>query len=92
MDYGAALKKQHGNPNRQSRHYAKQSKFEGSLRQVRGSLIRALTAQPSQTYEELTQYAQADPTLFEKALTALIREGFVAEQDSIYTINQAETK
>ncbi len=92
MDYGVALKKQHGNPNRQSRHYAKQSKFEGSVRQVRGSLIRALTAQPSQTYEELTQYAQADPTLFEKALTALIREGFVAEQDSIYTINQAGTK
>ena len=32
MDYGADLKKKVGNPNRKSRHYAKQSKFEGSGR------------------------------------------------------------
>ncbi len=88
MDYGAALKKRYGNLNRQSRHYAKQSKFEGSVRQVRGSLIRALTAQPAQTYEELAQYVQTGSNLFGKALTALMREGFVSERDGVYTIDQ----
>lgn len=43
MDYGAYLKKMHGNLNRQAKSYAKQSKFLGSDRQLRGSIIRALT-------------------------------------------------
>ncbi len=40
MDYGAMLKTSHPNPSRKSAHYAKQSKFEGSNRQIRGALVR----------------------------------------------------
>lgn len=40
MDYGTYLATYISNPNRQSRHYAIQSKFEGSDRQVRGRLLR----------------------------------------------------
>lgn len=40
MDYGAMLGKNRENPNRKSKHYAKQSKFEGSRRQLRGKLMR----------------------------------------------------
>ncbi len=42
MDYGAMLAKKVENPNRKSAHYAKQSRFEGSDRQVRGRILKLL--------------------------------------------------
>jgi len=42
MDYGAWLKKQVPNPSRRSRHHARQSSFEGSRRQKRARLLRAV--------------------------------------------------
>lgn len=44
MDYGTALAASVPNPNRRSRHYTRQSKFEGSRRQLRGQVLRALLA------------------------------------------------
>ena len=44
MDYGAMLAKTVPNPNRRSKHYTKQSKFEGSHRQLRGEVLRLLLA------------------------------------------------
>ncbi len=46
MDYGSALKLQHSNPSRRSQGYKKQSGFEGSRRQLRGSIIRLLKDGP----------------------------------------------
>lgn len=43
MDYGVMLKKTMPNPSRKSAHYTKQSKFEGSDRQIRGKIIALLT-------------------------------------------------
>jgi A/G-specific adenine glycosylase len=43
MDYGVMLKKTLPNPSRKSKHHQKQSKFEGSDRQVRGKIIKLLT-------------------------------------------------
>ena len=40
MDYGSTLSKTTINPNRRSQHYSKQSKFEGSSRQLRGEVLR----------------------------------------------------
>lgn len=43
MDYGATLPKiLRQNPNTQSKHYAKQSKFKGSDRELRGKILRLL--------------------------------------------------
>ena len=42
MDYGSWLAGQTPNPNRRSRHYVRQSKFEGSDRQLRGKILRAM--------------------------------------------------
>ena len=42
MDYGTMLKKKHKNPSRNSAHYVKQSRFEGSRRQVRGAILKTL--------------------------------------------------
>lgn len=42
MDYGTYLKTEVGNVSRSSRHYAKQSRFQGSRRQVRGLVLKML--------------------------------------------------
>lgn len=42
MDYGSWLAKRVPNPNKKSRHYTRQSSFEGSSRQVRGRILREL--------------------------------------------------
>ncbi len=42
MDYGAWMGKQGANANTRSKHYSKQSKFEGSHRQLRGKLLRLI--------------------------------------------------
>lgn len=46
MDYGADLAKRVPNPNRRSKHYARQSAFEGSARQIRGEVLRQLLEAP----------------------------------------------
>lgn len=53
MDYGVHLKQKLPRINAASKHYTKQSKFEGSKRQVRGMIIKILTACKSTTWDEL---------------------------------------
>jgi A/G-specific adenine glycosylase len=43
MDYGVYLKKELKINNKKSKHYSRQSKFQGSRRQVRGAIIRILS-------------------------------------------------
>jgi len=54
MDYGVYLKKMFPNPSRRSKHHAVQSKFEGSDRQIRGAIIRALIERPALSEKELS--------------------------------------
>ncbi len=42
MDYGTWLTTWVPNPNRRSRHYVRQARFEGSDRQLRGRILRAM--------------------------------------------------
>lgn len=60
MDYGACLKRTHGNINSKSKHYIKQSKFKGSDREIRGAILRLLAAskplQQALLVEQLTQF------------------------------------
>lgn len=46
MDYGTHLKATVGNLSRQSKHYTKQSKFQGSKRQIRGQVLKVLLEKP----------------------------------------------
>ncbi len=76
MDYGTHLKQTRGNNISQSRHYAKQSTFEGSRRQVRGKILKALVTGPL-PLEELG--AIVDDERLESVVTDLTREGFVEQ-------------
>lgn len=53
MDYGRDALKHIPNPNRKSKHYAKQSRFEGSSRYVRAKIISYLLTNKKATEEEL---------------------------------------
>lgn len=84
MDYGTHLKKVAGGRLNQSRHYRKQAPLRGSLREMRGRIIRALTAGPY-TDDELRLSVQADER-YEPALAALIKEGLIRRTGSIYSL------
>jgi A/G-specific adenine glycosylase len=52
LDYGAHLKRTEPNPSRRSAHHTLQSRFEGSRRQKRAWLLRAVMADPGLAAEE----------------------------------------
>lgn len=77
MDYGVALKEQHTNPGRRSAHYTRQSPFEGSLRQVRGKIIKTVVAKPGLTETALVRAIGRDTKVVRQALEQLRQEGFI---------------
>lgn len=83
MDYGTHLKQTVGSSNHLSKNYTRQSKFEGSLRQIRGKVMRRL-AQGSQTHAQLVKYI-ADPRL-QRVLADLVREQLVAKSANGYRL------
>lgn len=84
MDYGAYLKSQGIRLNAKSAHYTKQSVFKGSLREVRGALLREVAKKP------LTEQALAalpfPATLKKKALTALSHEGMLEQKKNKWVL------
>jgi A/G-specific adenine glycosylase len=87
MDYGVTLKKNTVNPNRHSAHYTKQSRFEGSFRQKRGALVRALISGPA-NIRELTARTGMEATALYEALAALEKDALVAEREGVYQIGE----
>ncbi len=87
MDYGAELKKKIENPNRKSRHYAKQSAFEGSERQARGAIVRYLATRGNATLDDVASVERIDRARLDKAARSLVAEGLVAERDGVYRIS-----
>ena len=79
MDYGVHIKKLHKNPARRSSSYVHQSKFEGSLRQVRGVILRELHT-GSKPEQKLYSLIRANKRIVQKALAGLARDGLVAKE------------
>jgi A/G-specific adenine glycosylase len=86
MDYGSYLKKQGAASLDKSAHYKKQSVLEGSVRQVRGHIIRALT-KSAMSEAELREEVVADER-FEKALTSVIKDGLVSVSGNQYHLTK----
>jgi A/G-specific adenine glycosylase len=86
MDYGAELKKVTVNPNRRSAHYTKQSKFEGSLRQVRGAIVKTLAKEGAATIEALQSKTGFTYERLTQALEKLHHDSMVAESEGEYKI------
>jgi A/G-specific adenine glycosylase len=77
MDYGSFLKQTVGNPNQRSQAYTKQSRFEGSRRQIRGQIIKLLGAQPL-TLAKLRQ--QIPDERLPAVINELLGEGLIARR------------
>jgi len=75
MDYGTFLKKAHANPARRSSHHQRQSPFEGSVRQVRGAILRLILEKV-----QLSEPALIETLPFESGLVAEILEKLEREQ------------
>lgn len=86
MDYGAYLKREHPNPGRRSRHHQRQSRFEGSNRQLRSRMLRAVMEQPGVTRAELLQLLGCEDEALAKNLAGLEQEGFITERHSGYAV------
>ncbi|HOB18695.1 MAG TPA: A/G-specific adenine glycosylase [Candidatus Methanoculleus thermohydrogenotrophicum] len=85
MDYGTVLKKRTANPNRRSASYTRQSRFEGSDRQIRGKILALVLEEGSVTEEEVTARVSRDTVRVRRILEDLKREGFIAESGGTYT-------
>jgi len=81
MDYGAALKRRLGNPNRRSAQYAKQSPFADSPRRIRGEILKALCSGP-RSKDELAAAIPFARERVEAALLELEAEGFITLRGS----------
>ena len=83
-DYGAMLKSKGINPINKSKMYNKQSKFQGSDRQIRGAIIRQLINHKNPSLEQvcnaLKKSLEAQPERIEKIMQALINEELVAQK------------
>lgn len=76
MDYGSHLKQKGIKLNNRSKHYTKQKKFEGSYRQLRGAVLRALLIKPH-TIDELIDMAQRKHSDVARVVANLSGEGMV---------------
>ncbi len=86
MDYGAYLKKEFGSINSQSKHYAKQSKFSGSDRQIRGALVRMLaeSKRPVSRIAILKKLSHLEDIRIDSQLEKLQAEGMVTKTKQSY--------
>ncbi|KAF5044257.1 Endonuclease III [anaerobic digester metagenome] len=85
MDYGTVLKKRTANPNRRSASYSRQSRFEGSDRQIRGRILALVLEEGTVTEREVILRLCEEPGRVKRILGDLAREGFVAESEGTYT-------
>ena len=86
MDYGAMLKREHGNPNLRSAHYSRQSPFENSNRQVRGAILKILVAEAPLSTARIVQKSGMDAERVKKNLGQMEREGFIQKKGRTYVV------
>lgn len=79
MDYGTYLKSQKKGSIRKSTQYKKQSAFKGSLREMRGMIIRMLQHGPM----SIESIAERYDARFLPALEGLVRDGLVEQHESV---------
>jgi A/G-specific adenine glycosylase len=87
MDYGVFLKARKINPSRKSAHYNKQSKFEGSDRQIRAKIVKLITEKEMVTHHDILQIINQDVMRVEKIIDKLVAEQFIKKSvNDIYLI------
>ncbi|MDD3694296.1 MAG: A/G-specific adenine glycosylase [Candidatus Pacebacteria bacterium] len=87
MDYGASLPKTlKQNPNKQSKHYSRQSSFKGSDREIRGKILDFLLKEKTLSQKKLFVKLGEEGGRYEKILDQLEKEGFVFQTKNGVTL------
>lgn len=87
MDYGAYIKKTFGNPNKKSKSYAKQSKFKGSNRQLRGRILKELNSKEQLKIDTIYTLTDKNQREIESIINSLIKDGFIVKDGDTITYN-----
>jgi len=86
MDYGATAMKDIPNPNKKSKHYARQSRFEGSRRYARAKILDCIMVQKKVSLGDVMSLCKKDPYLLPyqsqigAILEVLVQEGFIVKK------------
>lgn len=85
MDYGSYLKSTGVKNNAKSKHYTKQSKFEGSKRQIRGAIMREVLKGPT-TVQHILKILDQTKKEVQPVFDDLAQEGFIKKEKGKYLI------
>lgn len=94
MDYGSGAFEKILNPNTKSRHYVRQSKFEGSARYARAKLLAFILENGHQSELSIRTFMKKDPHLkayqrkniFIGILDALVKDGFLEIHNNMWRV------
>jgi A/G-specific adenine glycosylase len=86
MDYGAMLKRTAPNANRRSAHHQGQGPFEGSDRQIRGLILKALLQSPALSREALAAAVGQSPGRTAGLIHTLCAEGFLEQEGARFRL------
>ena len=87
MDYGSFLKKSGIKLNSKSKHYTKQSKFEGSRRQLRGQILQLLLEKPRMETTMIYHSGRKSEEVQEE-LTKLRKENLIVQKNKKFYISK----
>jgi A/G-specific adenine glycosylase len=90
MDYGVKLKQEVENPNRRSSSYRKQSPFRGSVRQLRGAILRTLLKSARMTKSQIAKKVVGYTGDVDALLHDLVKEGFLERKGGRFGIRQGK--
>lgn len=89
MDYGSFLKSQGVSYNARVKNVKKQAAFRGSVREVRGYIMKALTAKTLLKSTDVHHLEnQFDASRTDKALQGLVKDGLIEKYKAGYRINE----
>ena len=83
MDYGVMLKKSVGNLNRKSSSYTRQSRFAGSNRELRGTILQLLLDHHQIAIDELPDLLAEPAGRVQELVRALDTEGLVKAENNL---------
>jgi len=86
MDYGAMLGREKPELNSRSARWRRQPRFEGSRRQLRGAILRALLARSPLAADALARETGGDAARVGECLAMLEREGLVVRRGARYRL------
>lgn len=86
MDYGVMLKRSARGINKRSRHYVRQTPFEGSNRQIRGQILRELSKTEQLSTSQLLRKIKQPESVVTANLSRLSTEGFIELRGSSFRL------